>query len=604
MQKPVAQLREAWGRFTARQRATAIIAALGTLALLGTIIYAGSQPEYGVLFSDLRASDAQAVVEKLKAANVPYRLSGGGATVSVPAERVTELRLQLASAGVLTGGRVGFDLFDKTSFGATDFEQRVNYQRALEGELARTLEGLDEIESARVHITPPRESVFAEKDQPAKASVMLHVRQGRQVARERTEAIVNLLASAVEGLTPESVAVMDARGRLLTAMGRDQVGGAGAFNNQLEARQKLEMETAARIVSLLEPVVGAGRVRADVAADVDFSRVEQTDEKYNPQSAVIRSQQTSQETRNSAMNTAGGLVGARANDPALKATPTPAPNGTPAAPGAATSPTPQTPPLVGDQRTTSTTNWEIDKTVRRTVGAGGVLKRLSAAVVVDQKLVNGTPTARGADELKKLQDTVAAAIGIDTGRGDQLVVQSLAFEQTAAEAGKLPWDEKYRDLIGAGIKYGSFVLAALLLILFGYRPLRRALKPAEGQPKQLAEGQAKALPEGAARTVAELAASAADHRAGASPQGELAAAANLAAPTSPGQLVESTTPRTVAELEAQMEAEVARELDGTSAVPVVKRAGAIKKQLAERSRKEPEVLAATIRGWLKEEEAR
>jgi flagellar M-ring protein FliF len=599
MQKPVAQLREVWGRFTARQRVTVVAAAVGTLALLGTIIYAGSQPEYGVLFSDLRAGDAQAVVEKLKAANVPYRLSGGGATVSVPSERVTELRLQMASAGVLTGGRVGFDLFDKTSFGATDFAQRVNYQRALEGELARTLEGIDEIESARVHITPPRESVFAEKDRPAKASVVLHVRQGRQVSRERTESIVNLLASAVEGLTPESVAVMDARGRLLTAVGRDQIGGAGAFNNQLEARQKLEMETAARIVSLLEPVVGAGRVRADVSADVDFSHVEQTDEKYTPQSAVIRSQQTSQETRNSAVNAVGGLVGARANDPALKATPTPAP----AAPGATASPTPQTPPLSGDQRTTSTTNWEIDKTVRRTVGAGGVLKRLSAAVVVDQKLVNGTPAARGADELKKLQDTVAAAIGIDAGRGDQLVVQSLAFEQTAVEAGKLPWYEKYRDLIGAAIKYGSFVLAALLLILFGYRPLRRALRPVEASPKQLAEAEAKALPEGAARTVAELAAAATDQRA-AAPQGELSPAADIAAPTSQAQLMDSTTPRTVAELEAQMEAEVARELDGTQAVPVVKRAGAIKKQLAERSRKEPEVLAATIRGWLKEEEAR
>jgi flagellar M-ring protein FliF len=604
MQKPVAQFREVWGRFTARQRATVIIAALGTLALLGTIIYAGSQPEYGVLFSDLRASDAQAVVEKLKAANVPYRLSSGGATVSVPAERVTELRLQMASAGVLTAGRVGFDLFDKTSFGATDFAQRVNYQRALEGELARTLEGIDEIESARVHITPPRESVFAEKDQPAKASVVLHVRQGRQVSRERTESIVNLLASAVEGLTPESVAVMDARGRLLTAMGRDQVGGAGAFNNQLEARQKLEMETAARIVSLLEPVVGAGRVRADVSADVDFSHVEQTDEKYNPQSAVIRSQQTSQETRNSTVNAIGGLVGARANDPALKATPTPAPSGAQAAPGATASPTPQTPPLVGDQRTTSTTNWEIDKTVRRTVGGGGVLKRLSAAVVVDQKLVNGAPTARGADELKKLQDTVAAAIGIDTARGDQLVVQSLAFEQTAEEAGKLPWYEKYRDLIGVGIKYGSFVLAALLLILFGYRPLRRALKPAAETPKQLSEAEAKALPEGAARTVAELAAAATDQRAGDSPQGERSPGANIGAPTSQGQLMESNTPRTVAELEAQMEAEVARELDETLTVPVVKRAGAIKKQLAERSQKEPEVLAATIRGWLKEEEAR
>lgn len=579
-----------------RQRVVVVGAALGTLALLGSIIYAGTTPEYGVLFADLRATDAQAIVEKLKAANVPYRLSSGGTTVSVPNERVTELRLQMASAGVLTGGRVGFDLFDKSSFGATDFAQRVNYQRALEGELSRTLEGMDEVENARVHITAPRESVFAEKDQPAKASVVLRVKQGRQVSRERTESIVNLIASAVEGLTPENVAVMDARGRLLTAMGRDQVGGAGAFNNQIEARQKLEMETAARIVSLLEPIVGLGRVRADVAADIDFSHTEQTDEKYNPQSAVIRAQQTSEEVRNANAAPQGGLVGARANDPALKPTPTPAPN---AAPNA--SPAPATATFTGDRRTMSTTNWEIDKTVRRTVGAGGVLKRLSAAVIVDQKLVNGAAAARTPDELKKLQDTVAAAIGIDAQRGDQIVVQSLAFEQNVADAGKLAWYERYRELIQVGIKYGSLVLAALLLVFFGYRPLRRALKSAE-EPKQLAAADARALPEGEARTVAELEAGVTSQRAEDAAR-ELPAAAAQAAAAAAEKQVEQQL-RTVAQLEAQIEAEIQHELASAHVTPVVKRAGAIKKQLIEHSKKEPEVIASTIRGWLKEKDGR
>ncbi|HYE74533.1 MAG TPA: flagellar basal-body MS-ring/collar protein FliF, partial [Blastocatellia bacterium] len=311
MQKFFIHLRQSWSRLSVWQRLSVIGALIGTGGFLGFIVYIGSMPEYGVLFSDLRATDAQAIVEKLKAANVPYQLSNNGTTVSVPHERITEMRLQMASSGVITGGRVGFDLFDKSSFGITDFSQRVNYQRALEGELSRTIEGMDEVDNARVHITAPRESVFAEKDQPAKASVMLRMKTNQQMSRDRTDSIVNLVASAVEGLSPDNVAVMDSRGRLLTAIGRDQLSGTGAFNNQIEARQRLEMETAARIVSLLEPIVGVGHVRADVAADIDFSRVEQTDEKYNPQSSVIRSQQTSEEIRNSNAALQGGLVGAR-----------------------------------------------------------------------------------------------------------------------------------------------------------------------------------------------------------------------------------------------------------------------------------------------------
>ena len=153
------------------------------LGLLGAIVYYGSQPEYGVLFSDLKPADAQTIVEKLKAENVPYTLSNNGTTIQVPNERIAELRLQMASAGVLSGGHVGFDLFDKTSFGATDFAQQVNYRRAIEGELAKTLEGMDEVESARVHITPKKESVFTEKEEGAKASVMLRVRQGKELSR-------------------------------------------------------------------------------------------------------------------------------------------------------------------------------------------------------------------------------------------------------------------------------------------------------------------------------------------------------------------------------------------------------------------------------------
>ena len=291
------QIKEVWNRLPASGRIATVSAAVVTLGMIAAIVYYGSQPEYGVLFSDLKPTDAQAIVEKLKAANVPYSLVNNGTTIQIPQERIAETRLQMASSGVLSGGHVGFDLFDKTNFGATDFAQQVNFRRAIEGELAKTLEGTDEIEAARVHITPRKESVFTEKEESAKASVVLRVRQGRELSNERTDAIVSLIASSVEGLDPSNVSVMDARGRLLAASGRSNSGAfgdAGEFNAQLQSKQKFEAESAARIIALLEPVVGEGHVRADISADVDFSKVEQTEKKFNPQSQVVRSQQTSQ----------------------------------------------------------------------------------------------------------------------------------------------------------------------------------------------------------------------------------------------------------------------------------------------------------------------
>lgn len=553
------QFSELWSRLKGGQRVAVAGGVAATLAVIVALVYYGSRPEYGVLFGNLKAEDAQAVVEKLKAAGVPYQLLNGGTTVSVPQERVSEMRLQVASTGALSGGHVGFDLFDKNSFGATDFTQQVNYQRALEGELARTLEGMDEVEAARVHLTRPQESLFADKERRAKASVVLHVRQNRELSRERTDSVVSLLASAVEGLDPSDVSVLDARGRLLTA-GRRQDGPAsetGAFNSHLEARRRFEQETAARVISLIEPVTGAGRVRADVAAELDFSRVEQTEEKYDPKSAVIRSQQMAQDSKSTGgAPAAGGVSGVRANDPA--------------APPAEAAPSVQAAPSA--QRVASTTTYEIDKTVRRTVGAGGTLTRLSVSVVVDYKAVEGVTTARTSEELQKIQQLVAAAVGTNETRGDQVVVQSIPFNQPTPEAGAQGLLEKHRDLLPVAIKYSLLLLGALFVLLFVLRPMRRALKavvrPAEAAPPLLTSGIAE--------------------RMGALPAGELSGTPQL-----------NETPRTVAEIEAQMEAEVAREV-AASLVPEVKRTSAIRKQLAERSNNEPELVAMTIRGWLQD----
>jgi flagellar M-ring protein FliF len=580
---PLVQFTELWSRLKTGQQVTLIAAVMGTVALIGALVYYGMQPEYGVLFSDLKPGDAQAMVEKLQAANVPYRITQGGTMVSVPSERVAEMRLQMASAGVLTGGHVGFAIFDKGNFGATDFTQRVNYQRALEGELARTLEAMDEVEAARVHITQPRESVFTEKAERAKSSVVVRLRQGRQFSRERSEAIINLVASAVEGLDPADITVMDTQGRLLSTPSRNQTqaGGAAAFNSHLEARHKLEEELAARVVTMLEPITGRGHVRANVAAELDFSQTEQTDEKYNPQSAVIRSQQTSQELRNGSAKAIGGVVGARANNPATPP---------PAVEPPATAPT-------NDQRTAATTNYEIDKTVKRTVNNGGRVTRLSVSVVVDYKTANGAAAARPPEELKKMQDLVAAAVGIDTARGDQIVVQTIPFESAAAATEMAPpgWLERYREWIKLGIKYGALLLAALVLMLFVVRPAKRALRQAaqQSEPLLLSSGAETALgsaaeyhrisdAQPAGLSVAEQESSLAEY----SP-----AQPHL---TAEEQALESEIPRTVAEMEEQIERETIQIRQE------VKRSTVIRKRILDRSQKEPELVAMTIRSWLQE----
>jgi len=553
------QFADLWGKMRFGQRVGVLIAAGGTIALIVAIAVYGSQPEYGVLFSDLKPADAQTIVEKLKASNVQYKLTNNGTVVSVPSDRVSELRLQMASSGALTGGHVGFDIFDRTSFGATEFTQQVNYQRAIEGEMAKTLEGMDEVESARVHVTQPHESIYADKAERAKASVMVRMRQGRVLSRERTEAVVSLVASAVEGLDPSDVAVMDTQGRLLSSAAHGANGGAGdasTFSSHLEASRKFEAETAARIMSLLEPISGVGHVRADVAANLDFSQTEQTQEKFDPKSQVVRSQQSQQESRNN--NTNGGVanvVGVRANDPALR--PTPIPTGTPAA--------------AGDQRVATTTNYEIDKTITRTVGGGGRVSRLSVSVVVDYKNEKGVMITRTPDELKKMQDVVAAAVGIDEKRGDQIVVQAMPFDQPTVEVRNPAWLEKNGELVRAAIKYGALAIATLLLLIFVVRPAKRALMLASKAPKQIGAGSGEK-------------------------RAPLALAGHSELNGHNAHNLES--PRTVAEIEADMEAQVAREM--AAFTPDLVRATTLRKQLVERSRTQPESVAMTIRGWLQD----
>lgn len=576
MASPLEQGKEIWGRLQTTQRLLVAGAALATLGLIATLVYTYTGEDYGLLFSELKPNDAQAIVEKLKTANVSYKLTNNGTSISVPGGRVAELRLQMASSGLLSGGHVGFDIFDKTSFGATDFAQQVNYQRALEGELGRTLEGMEEVESARVHITRSRESVFTEKAEKAKASVMLRVRQGRDMARERTATIVGLVASAVEGLDPADVSVMDTRGRLLTTGSGPN--DAGAFNSHLDAKRRFEAETAARVVALLEPISGVGHVRADVAADVDFSKIEQTEEKYDPKSTVVRTQQNTQESRNNANRNPAGLVGARANDPS--AAPTPAVVTTP-------------PANSGDNRTATTTNYEIDRLIKHTIGNGGRIARLSVSVVVDYKNSNGTVVARQPDELQKLQELVGAAVGLDTQRGDQIVVQSFPFDQPPVENANQSWLQRNREMLPLFVKYGVLLVIVVLFVFFLLRPAKKALLAALAPPPP-----ALLLPaETTGETVAEAAAA-------------LSAAEEVGTEEKPpidtkmlsaSKNEEFTQPLTVAEMEAAMNAQDAQANNNGEEIEEINPIIEIKQELLARVKENPELIAMTMRGWLNDE---
>ncbi len=556
------QGKQIWSRLPMSGRVMTLGAAVATIGLISAIIFYGSQSEYGVLFSDLKPADAQTIVEKLKASGVPYALANNGTTVQVPNERISELRLQMAGSGVLSGGHVGFDLFDKTSFGATDFAQQINYRRAIEGELAKTLEGMDEIEGVRVHMTPKRESVFTEKEEGAKASVMLRVRQGKELSSERTDAIVSLVASSIQGLDPSSVSVMDTRGRLLTS-GRSKKGAdaSGVFDAQLASKRNFETATATRVIALLEPITGDGRVRADVSADVDFSKTEETEEKYNPQSQVIRSQKNTQAKSDvSTVNGSTAAVGARSNDPT---TPLDSKNIKNQKTGK-------------DERVSTTTNYEIDKTVRRTVGGGGKVNRLTVSVLVDHKVVNDTAVARTAEELSQIEKLVGAAVGIDEKRGDTIVVQTMPFnkEHLGVETPTASFLNDNKQLISTGIKYGLLAIVSILVLFFVIRPARKALKTAAakaGTPQlagALTEGDAERRLDGITATGVPA-------------------------------LGSSTT---VAELAAQLDQQqgVTNSAGVGGADGSLNQLNTVKKMLMDENPEESEVVVGTLRGWLHE----
>jgi len=397
---------------------------LAVAVLLPVLLFVGSQwvadGQYVPLFASLTAEDAGAIVGQLKAAKVPYRVGGNGEQILVPADRAAELRLKMAVQGLPLGGGVGFEVFDKTAFGMSDFTQRLNYQRALQGELARTIGQLRAVTRARVHLVLPQPSLFAERDRPASASVFLKLQPGAQLGREEVRGIVHLVASSVEGLSPERVTVVDTAGRVLST-GADQ--GGPLSPRRLEAKTSIEESLERRVQGLLDSALGAGQAVARVAVLLNFDQVERTEEKFSPEN-VARQKTTSSERNKGKTSTPTTPVGSPeiAIDREGGASVT----------------------QNEGSRDSESTTYEISRVINRTLTAPGEVRRLTVAVMLntpqkvtvpadkDKKEVR-EPAPRSAEELEKIRQVVKGAVGFDDKRGDEVTVVEMPFDPTTLE---------------------------------------------------------------------------------------------------------------------------------------------------------------------------
>lgn len=453
-----------WGQLTAFQRVTVGLVAAATAGALLFFAILSQQVEYDTVFSGLSQQDAAAIVAKLKEAKVPYELADGGATVKVPTSNVHEVRLQLASEGLPQGGGVGFELFDKTSFGLTDFAQKLNYQRALEGELARTINQLSAVEQSRVHIVIPKPELYTENEKPATASVVLKLRPGGQLKGEQIRGICNLVAGSVEGLKPDNVTIIDTNGNILSDVGVAGESGLAtrATASQLEMQLNYQKNLEGSVQALLDQVLGHSKAAVRVNAEMDWDQVESNAETFSPNGApaqVRSSHETTERYSGSPGDLVGGIPGVSSNVPSYLG----------AAGTIASSDTITGSVGAGYERVDKTNNYELSKVVARTVKAPGTVKRLSVAVLLDNV----------ADEaqIQKVEQLVSAAVGLDQNRGDKITVASMPFDRTYYEEQAKAMEEAQRFNLYFDIAKPAIALIALVVMVLFVRSLSRSLKP-------------------------------------------------------------------------------------------------------------------------------
>ncbi|NUU00178.1 flagellar basal-body MS-ring/collar protein FliF [Herbaspirillum robiniae] len=492
------------------RRVLLIVAAAATIALMIGIWMWSQKVEYRVLFSNFNDRDGGAIVASLQQMNVPYKYSDGGTAILVPENMVHDARLKLAAQGLPKGGNVGFELMENQKLGISQFLEQVNFQRALEGELARSVQSLSSVQNARVHLALPKASVFVRDQQKPTASVVLSLYPGRYLDQQQVSAIIHLVASSVPELSPKAVTIVDQNGNLLSDTTK-QAQTNTLDPTQLKYVQDIQQDIVKRVESIIAPIVGSGNVRAEATADIDFSRSEQASEAYKPNqtqdTAAVRSKQSSE--ANSASNGTSGVPGALTNQPPAPATAqivNPAAANAPGQAGAAATPNGAAPAPAssGNSRKDETVNYEVDKTVRYTQQPMGGVRRLTVAVVVNYKRTidnTGKIVMRPLTEAERNQisDLVKEAMGYSKDRGDSLNVVNTQFS-TDLEPELPLW--KQPGMIELAKEIGKYVLLAAVLLYLYFGVLRPIIWKLSGREERERLAKEKAEAEAAAAAAA------------------------------------------------------------------------------------------------------
>ncbi|PLX66756.1 MAG: flagellar M-ring protein FliF [Denitrovibrio sp.] len=458
----VSQFKETYFKLSILQKVSVAAALAAVFISVAVIVFWANRPVYKTLFAGLAQDDAASVIENLKDQKIPYKIEDGGGKITIPNEFVYETRLNLAREGIPRGGGAGLELFDKSSFGMTEFMQNVSYQRALQGELSRTITSLKEIQEARVHITVPKDRLFISDEESSKAAVVLRLRGGSALSREKVRAIASLVSGAVKGLQPENVQIVDTQGRLLSEFLDDEGAPLLMTQTQLEYTKKIERDLENKVNQILSATLGKGNAVAKVTAEIDFNKRDTTKEEYDP-NPVLRSQQSLEISSLNKPDGAEGIPGVQSN---------------------------LAEPTIGSggnkqeyNKAEETQNFEISKTVTVEQKAYGTIDRITVAVVVDnrkskEKSEDGKDDVivskpRTEDEMRSIRNLVAMAVGYSEPRGDQVEVSNISFDTTVKDQ---QYDtlkrERTMELVGVISKY---LLAALIIVLFYFLVIRKIL---------------------------------------------------------------------------------------------------------------------------------
>ena len=461
----------------------------GTLMLVGflSLMLWSSETPYRPIYSGMNEKDASAIVEMLQKEHIPYKLEGGG-TVLVPADKVYAMRLKLASQDMMPGSGTGFEIFDRSNeFGISDFTQKINLQRAQQGELARTIEVLPQVTAARVHLVMPKESAFADHDRKASASVMLQLMGNKRMSKNTVEAIQNLVAASLPELDKSAVTIVDSSGNLLSSKDDPQAAGEGESMQSYQSQIEKRMES--RLTTMLEQVVGSGQAVVRVSAKINREYVEQNSKKYNPDEQVLRSQSSTEENRKSTDASASGVPGVASNTPGQNPAVL-ADGSVPTAAGGSNQPSEQA------SRRDETNNYEISSTTEHRIIPFGSIDKLSIAVIVGGTFTtdadgNKTFVPRGKAELKGLQTLVRGAIGYDEDRGDTVELQSMPLLDISglSDTEALQSTENKAFYLEMA-RYGLVGVALFLLAWFLLRPLAQRITATEEAAEEASENAA------------------------------------------------------------------------------------------------------------------